>query len=396
MKILRFASCTLLLLPLGFCSLRAAPIEQTPVTAAAATPADLDWKRVEAVMKEPAFYRRGNDAEAMKAKEDAARRFRERGLEFWTKYPEDRRRYEWLSITVTSAPRYLVDPAQAAAALAAGDRRAVRTDAVAAAEWQRRFENELRPAYLEKSGKSARERAGFVLRITQNAYYNGEAGDVSDVIGAIEAYAASGEASDQDIEFFGGLVAALPHSLPAGDVVAAETKIFRALAASNSPTLRLVGSGRQLLASFKTRPFTLAGTALDGRSVDLARMRDKIVFVDMWATSCSGCIAAMPHIKEVYEKYRDQGFEVVGVCFNSEEDRAEVERLMAKMSIPWPQLLQGRTYGPKKSKLWQELGLSGVPVTLLLGHDGTVITNDLGGDKLEVEVRRALGLPPQK
>lgn len=43
-------------------------------------------------------------------------------------------------------------------------------------------------------------------------------------------------------------------------------------------------------------------------------LKGKIVVIDFWATWCSPCLVAIPHVNEIKEKYKDQGVEVVGIC----------------------------------------------------------------------------------
>jgi cytochrome c biogenesis protein CcdA/peroxiredoxin len=42
-------------------------------------------------------------------------------------------------------------------------------------------------------------------------------------------------------------------------------------------------------------------------------LKGKVVLVDFWAFMCYNCLAALPHVKELYAKYKDRGFVVVGV-----------------------------------------------------------------------------------
>lgn len=51
----------------------------------------------------------------------------------------------------------------------------------------------------------------------------------------------------------------------------------------------------------------------DGKPLDPAAVRGKVVLIDFWAYSCINCQRAIPHVVDWYNRYRDSGFVVVGV-----------------------------------------------------------------------------------
>jgi peroxiredoxin len=88
-------------------------------------------------------------------------------------------------------------------------------------------------------------------------------------------------------------------------------------------------------------------------------------------------VAEIPNMIEQYEKYHDQGFEVVGISLD--EDKAEVEQFVADNKIPWPILFAGKGW---QDPVAQFYGISGIPQLVLIGRDGNVITFDVRGEKL--------------
>jgi thiol-disulfide isomerase/thioredoxin len=79
---------------------------------------------------------------------------------------------------------------------------------------------------------------------------------------------------------------------------------------------------KELAAEFaanKPFPFDFTLNDYDGKPRKLADLKGKVVLVDMWATWCGPCVQEIPHLIELHKKYREQGFEVIGVNYENEE-----------------------------------------------------------------------------
>ncbi|MFM7842814.1 MAG: TlpA family protein disulfide reductase [Planctomycetota bacterium] len=72
-------------------------------------------------------------------------------------------------------------------------------------------------------------------------------------------------------------------------------------------------------AANKPFPFNFTLNDYDGKPRKLADLKGKVVLVDMWATWCGPCVQEIPHLIDLHKKYREQGFEVIGVNYENEE-----------------------------------------------------------------------------
>ena len=142
---------------------------------------------------------------------------------------------------------------------------------------------------------------------------------------------------------------------------------------------------RQIYMPAEGDTMELKFTSLQGQEIDLAEMKGKVVLVDFWATWCGPCIAELPHMLKTYEKYHEQGFEIIGVSLDSQSSKTRLESFIKAKNMPWPQLFDGKGW---KSELAVKYMIKSIPATFLIGPDGTVVATNLRGDALEKNVSK--------
>jgi len=72
--------------------------------------------------------------------------------------------------------------------------------------------------------------------------------------------------------------------------------------------------------------------APDG-GIKLADLKGKVVLLDFWGTWCGPCVASMPHMKELYNKHKDQGLVIIGIHTTSGGEK--MADFVKKESLPW-------------------------------------------------------------
>jgi thiol-disulfide isomerase/thioredoxin len=118
------------------------------------------------------------------------------------------------------------------------------------------------------------------------------------------------------------------------------------------------------------QPLKLAGPLLDGGSLNLAQMRGKAVLVIYWATWCQPCAADLPQLRAMYEQYRTQGFEIVGVCLEVDKSPQEINKFRVENKMRWPQIFEP---GGLESPAAVQLGVITLPTMILTDRSGRVV-----------------------
>ncbi|MBO4672815.1 MAG: TlpA family protein disulfide reductase [Bacteroidaceae bacterium] len=110
--------------------------------------------------------------------------------------------------------------------------------------------------------------------------------------------------------------------------------------------------------------------------------KGKYVLVDFWASWCGPCRAEIPNLIKVYNQYKGEKFEVLGVAtWDKPED---TKKAIEQMGIPYPQIMNAQYAGSNA------YGISGIPQIILFGPDGKIVKRNLRGEGVEKAVVEAL------
>lgn len=129
---------------------------------------------------------------------------------------------------------------------------------------------------------------------------------------------------------------------------------------------------------------TWSAETLEGNPISSESFKGSYVLLDFWGSWCGPCIEEIPLLKRAYRRFQSENFEMVGFAY---ESRSSLQRLLDKIDLPWPQVLDDT--GSYSSKFL----VSGYPTHYLIGPDGTLLEKgySLRGEKLIDTLEKYLG-----
>lgn len=107
----------------------------------------------------------------------------------------------------------------------------------------------------------------------------------------------------------------------------------------------------------------------------------KPLLLEFWATWCPPCRQSIPHLNEIYAKYKDRGLVVVGV---TDEPNAVIRKF--QKDVPMDYAVATDTDG----QLGEKMDISSIPHAFLVGKDGKIVWDGHPMEMREEDIEKIL------
>ena len=130
--------------------------------------------------------------------------------------------------------------------------------------------------------------------------------------------------------------------------------------------------------------FTVPKGNLDGTPAKLSDYvgKGKYILVDFWASWCGPCRAEIPNIKEAYNKYHGDKFDVLSIAVWDQHPRTM--KALEEENMPWKQIIDADKIPT------DAYGINGIPQIILFAPDGTIAARNLRGENVDRTIHKFL------
>ena len=172
---------------------------------------------------------------------------------------------------------------------------------------------------------------------------------------------------------------------------------------SLAPQYRATKLGREIQGKIEQESVTAKGkaaqrftrTTATGKPFKLEDLKGNVFLIDFWGSWCGPCRASMPHLLDLYKKYKGDGFEIVGVAQERGKTMAESneswKKAIDELGIHWVNVLNNEN--KEQFDIVKAYAISGFPTKILVDAQGKIILRITASatDDIDVALKKIYG-----
>ena len=129
----------------------------------------------------------------------------------------------------------------------------------------------------------------------------------------------------------------------------------------------------------------------DGSLISLNDIKGKVTVIDFWAAWCAPCRKENPNVVRVYNKYHDQGLEIISVSLDGDTRQNDPKKAwldaIEKDQLDWTHVSNLNYFNDPVAQLYN---ITSIPATFILDKDGKIAYKNLRGKALALKVEELL------
>lgn len=150
--------------------------------------------------------------------------------------------------------------------------------------------------------------------------------------------------------------------------------------------LKLIREGREVYKMLEnTRQFVIGSKFPTFELMDTGKIKiflsqmhlKEYTLLDFWFHSCGACLLEFPGMKEIYRKWQNRGFEILGISTDLSRFENEWKRAITKIDLPWPQ------YWDRDHLQASDLLINFFPTNYLINKSGVILAKNINNKDLD-------------
>lgn len=136
-------------------------------------------------------------------------------------------------------------------------------------------------------------------------------------------------------------------------------------------------------------------TTAHGTPFNLKKMQGRVILLDFWGSWCGPCRASMPHLQQLYSRYKNKGFEIIGIAQERgktiDESKNSWYKAIEELSLPWTNVLNNEN--KEQMDIVKEYQISGFPTKILVDENGKIILRVVASatDDIDIALKKIYG-----